>query len=179
MTFNQVSARKSVPPIPTRLRTRDDSGQKLVEVFGKGGKERRIPLHTEAFERSNQWLRLQPLKPVLLIVANREKQLSLNRLDAAGLRADPAGPLFRPTSTARRRGCDGFIARPLTRRAIQAIVKRCARRVGLDPAVTVHSFRVTALTTARERGAEIIDLQDFAGHSDPRTTLSNIARAIG
>lgn len=30
--------------------------------------------------------------------------------------------------------------------------------------LTVHSLRVTALTTARERGADIIDLQDFAGH---------------
>ena len=30
---------------------------------------------------SAQMLRLQPLKPVLLIVANREKQLSLNSID--------------------------------------------------------------------------------------------------
>jgi integrase len=36
----------------------------------------------------------------------------------------------------------------------------------------VHSLRVTALTTARERGSDIIDLQDFAGHADPRTTLT-------
>jgi len=40
--------------------------------------------------------------------------------------------------------------------------------------VTVHSLRVTALTTARERGSDIIDLQDFAGHADPRTTLTYI-----
>ncbi len=40
--------------------------------------------------------------------------------------------------------------------------------------MTVHSLRVTALTTARERGADIIDLQDFAGHADPRTTLTYI-----
>jgi integrase/recombinase XerD len=44
----------------------------------------------------------------------------------------------------------------------------------LDPNVSVHSLRVTALTTARERGSDIIDLQDFAGHSDPRTTLTYI-----
>ncbi len=40
--------------------------------------------------------------------------------------------------------------------------------------MTVHSLRVTALTTAREWGADIIDLQDFAGHADPRTTLTYI-----
>jgi integrase/recombinase XerD len=44
----------------------------------------------------------------------------------------------------------------------------------LDPNVTVHSLRVTALTTARERGSDIIHLQDFAGHADPRTTLTYI-----
>ena len=36
------------------------------------------------------------------------------------------------------------------------------------------SFRGTALATARERGADLVDLQDFAGHADPRTTLTDI-----
>lgn len=54
------------------------------------------------------------------------------------------------------------------------LVARYVKSLGLDPAVTVHSLRVTALTTARERGADIIDLQDFAGHADPRTTLAYI-----
>jgi integrase/recombinase XerD len=30
------------------------------------------------------------------------------------------------------------------------------------------------LNTARERGADVIDLQAFAGHADPRTTFSYI-----
>ena len=46
-------------------------------------------------------------------------------------------------------------------------VKRYARLVGLDQAVSVHSLRVTARTTAREKGCDIIDLQEYAGHSDP------------
>jgi len=62
----------------------------------------------------------------------------------------------------------------MSKRALQAVVKHYAQSIGLDPAVTVHSLRVTALTTARERGADIIDLEDFAGHSDPRTTLTYI-----
>jgi integrase/recombinase XerD len=36
----------------------------------------------------------------------------------------------------------------------------------------MHVFQ--PLTTARERGSDIIDLQDFAGHADPRTTLTCI-----
>jgi integrase/recombinase XerD len=46
--------------------------------------------------------------------------------------------------------------------------------ISLDPNVTVHSLHVTALTTAWERGSDIIDLQDFAGHAGPRTTLTYI-----
>ena len=76
--------------------------------------------------------------------------------------------------TARGRGFDGFKDKPLTRRGVQYLVARYVRRLKLDPNVTVHSFRVTALTTARERGADIVDLQDFAGHADPRTTLGYI-----
>ncbi len=57
---------------------------------------------------------------------------------------------------------------------MEYLVKWYALEVGLDPAVSVHSLRVTALTTARERGADVIDLQDFAGHADPRTTLTYI-----
>ncbi|HYH68100.1 MAG TPA: tyrosine-type recombinase/integrase [Urbifossiella sp.] len=125
-------------------------GHKVLEILGKGGKERRCPLHPEAFERVEAWL------------------------DAAGIRDQPAGPLFRPVASARGAGRDGFAPRPLTRRAVQRLVERYVGRLKLDPAVTVHSLRVTALTTARERGSDIIDLQDFAGHADPRTTLTYI-----
>jgi integrase/recombinase XerD len=135
-----------------RLRVEDykaSGGHKVLEVRGKGGKERRVPLHPEAFERLDAWL------------------------GTAGLR-DQTGALFRPVATARGRGADGFGQHPLTRRAVQYLVARYVRRSGLDPHVTVHSFRVTALTTARERGADLVDLQDFAGHADPRTTLGYI-----
>lgn len=43
---------------------------------------------------------------------------------------------------------------------------RCSRAASWSQA--------TALTTARERGADIVDLQDFARHADPRTTLGYI-----
>ena len=62
----------------------------------------------------------------------------------------------------------------MTSRAIEKLMRKYVTQIGLDPAVTVHSLRVTALTTARDRGADIIDLQDFAGHTDPRTTLAYI-----
>jgi integrase/recombinase XerD len=62
----------------------------------------------------------------------------------------------------------------LTVRAVEKLIGRYVAAFGLDPSVTAHSLSVTARTTARERGSDIIDLQDFAGHADPRTTLTYI-----
>jgi integrase/recombinase XerD len=132
-----------------RLRVKDYKefgGHRILEVRGKAGKERRVPLHPEAVEQIETWLDV-------------------------GVLRETEGPLFRPTRTARGRGHDGFGEQALSRRAVQYLITRYVRRLGLDPNVNVHSFRVTALTTARERGADIVDLQDFAGHADPRTTL--------
>ena len=129
---------------------RSNGEHRVLAIYGKGGKERAIPLHVEAVERLNQWI------------------------DVAGIRNDRDGALFRAVATARGHGYDGFKAYHLTTRAVEKLVKKYTQKLGFDPAVVVHSLRVTALTTARERGAEIIDLQDWAGHADPRTTLTYI-----
>jgi integrase/recombinase XerD len=62
----------------------------------------------------------------------------------------------------------------MTTRAVEKLISRYVAALKLDPSITLHSLRVTALTTAGERGSDIIDLQDFAGHADPRTTLTYI-----
>jgi integrase/recombinase XerD len=129
---------------------RQHGGHRVVNVRGKGGKERLVPLHPEAIERIELWL------------------------DVAGLRRNSSSAMFPPLAKSRDAGLSGFTAKPLTRRAIQKLVDNAVDRLGLNSHATVHSFRVTALTTARERGSDIIDLQDFAGHADPRTTLTYI-----
>lgn len=123
---------------------------RVLTIYGKGGKERTVPLHLEAVERLNTWLSI------------------------SGFATDREGPLFRPPLTSRGHGRDGFQRKSLSVRAVEYLVERYVKRLSLDPAVTVHSLRVTALTTARERGSDVIDLQDFAGHADPRTTLTYI-----
>jgi integrase/recombinase XerD len=136
-----------------RLKVEDykTSGEhRVLALYGKGGKERTVPLHVEAVERLNAWI------------------------TTSSISGDRGSPLFLPPLTSRGRGRDGFARRPLSVRAVEYLVERYVKQLGLDPAVTVHSLRVTALTTARERGADIVDLQDFAGHSDPRTTLGYI-----
>ena len=129
---------------------RTSGGHHLLTVMGKGMKERNVPLHPEAFERLLEWM------------------------ECAAIRDEVSRPLFRPSLTSRGRGFDGFAQRPMSRRSVEFLVARYVHGLGLDPNITVHSFRVTALTTARERGADIIDLQDYAGHADPRTTLTYI-----
>lgn len=51
-------------------------------------------------------------------------------------------------------------------------VRRLARLAGIDNAskITPHSLRHTFVTLAREAGAPLEDVQDAAGHADPRTT---------
>ena len=64
----------------------------------------------------------------------------------------------------------------LDRSAIWEVVKRNARKAGLDPdrvgrrGIGVHSLRKTAITNALENGAPIQKVQQLAGHADIRTT---------
>lgn len=132
------------------------SGHKVLEIRGKGGKERRVPLNREASKRIQIWLESAKLR------------------DNAKLSDDHDNALFPPAGSARGNGKDGFRRRHLSPRAVQLLVARYVRALGLDSAVTVNSFRVTALTTARERGCDLVDIQTFAGHCDPKTTLAYI-----
>src|SRR4029077_2991887 len=96
----------------TRLRVRDykmNGGHRVLAILGKGGKERSVPLHPEAFERLDGWIQL------------------------AGIRQVPTAPLFPPTKTPRGEGRDGFGQTPLSRRSVEFLVRRYARTLGLDP----------------------------------------------
>ena len=118
---------------------RTNGAHRVLNITGKGNKERTTPLHLEAVERLAEWIRTGDLQ-------------------------EAAVALFRPQKSARKQGRDGFRPKPMTTRAVEKLVARYVLALGLDTNVTVHSLRVTALTTARERGSDIIDLQDFAGY---------------
>lgn len=136
-----------------RLRVGDFSvsgEHRILKILGKGGKERIVALHPEAVERCQDWIQ------------------------RSRINEDTDGPLFRPSLSPQKKGFDGFHRNSLTVRSIEKLMKKYVRQLGLSDDITVHSLRVTAITTARERGCDLIDLQDFAGHSDPRTTLCYI-----
>ena len=84
------------------------------------------------------------------------------RAAAAGVeRARLAGPLL-ATRTGGR----------LTQKAVWELIRRLARTAGIGTwaELSPHSLRHTAITLALDAGATIRDVQDFAGHRDPRTT---------
>lgn len=70
-----------------------------------------------------------------------------------------AGPLF-ATRTGRR----------MDRHAALKVVRRLARTAGIEHAVSPHSLRHGFVTVALDAGVPLRDVQDAAGHADPRTT---------
>lgn len=60
--------------------------------------------------------------------------------------------------------------RRLDRHAAHKIVRRLAKRAGIAKTVSAHSCRHGFVTTALDAGVSLRDVQDAAGHADPRTT---------
>ena len=50
------------------------------------------------------------------------------------------------------------------------MVRRTAREAGVDKRLSPHSLRHGFVTLALEAGVALPDVQDAAGHADPRTT---------
>lgn len=82
--------------------------------------------------------------------------------------ADARKPLF-----VSRVGVD----KPLTTRSVQNIVKKYVRLAGIAKAISPHSIRHTVGTNMALNEAPLLVIQQFLGHSDPKTTLRYIRRA--
>lgn len=60
--------------------------------------------------------------------------------------------------------------RPMTGNDIGRMVKRRMAAAGLPSRLSPHSFRVATITDLLEQGVPLEDVQNLAGHADPRTT---------
>jgi integrase len=88
-------------------------------------------------------------------------------LEIAGHGDQVDAPLFRPLrGNARAHDPAGR----MDSRAIDRMVKKYAKRIGLARGYSAHSMRATFITTALENGAQLEDVQKAAGHRDPATT---------
>jgi hypothetical protein len=65
----------------------------------------------------------------------------------------------------------------LTTRSVQNIVKKYVRSAGITKAISPHSIRHTVGTNMAINEASLLVIQQFLGHSDPKTTLRYIRRA--
>jgi len=82
----------------------------------------------------------------------------------SGREIAPASPLFVATQHGR-----GEV--PMDDSSVAYIVKTAAKRAGISKRVTPHSLRHTAVTLALDGGATVRQVQAFARHSDPKTTM--------
>ncbi len=88
-------------------------------------------------------------------------------LDAAGLRDAPKkSPLFRTVVRRQKR----LTENPLRAHDLCRMVKRRLKDAGLPSRLSPHSFRVATITDLLEQGVPLEDVQQLAGHADPRTT---------
>jgi integrase/recombinase XerD len=58
----------------------------------------------------------------------------------------------------------------LDRFDVRRVVRRLARRAGINKHLSPHSLRHSFITAALDAGVPLRDVQDAAGHADPRTT---------
>jgi integrase/recombinase XerD len=86
--------------------------------------------------------------------------------EAAGLRGDRKGPLFRSAI-----GKTGQLsARPMLRVDVWRMVRRRASDAGIETSIGCHTFRATGITDYLTNGGRIEVAQRMAGHSNAKTT---------
>jgi len=123
-------------------------GQILLRIRGKGDKIRNVAISPELWQLVQRF--------VLLTGRSFNSHL------------DARKPLFLS-----RVGVD----KPLTTRSVQNIVKKYVRASSITKAISPHSIRHTVGTNMAMNEAPLLVIQQFLGHSDPKTTLRYIRRA--
>ena len=59
----------------------------------------------------------------------------------------------------------------MDRHCASRIVRRVARRAGLDKRISPHTLRHAFITAVLDAGVPLLDMQEAASHADPRTTM--------
>ena len=122
-----------------------DSTEGTVRLFGKGSKERIVPLYRRALDAVERYLREG--RPALLAAAKR--------CDAA----PGARPLFISARGNR-----------MSAAALRSRFHLLARLAGLPDDVTPHAMRHSFATDLLEGGADLRSVQELLGHASLSTT---------
>ncbi len=113
-----------------------------------------------------QKIRAVPVSPELWQLVQRYVLLSGRSLTS---HTDARRPIF----TSREGGGD----KPLTTRSVRYMVKKYAKAAGITKAISPHSIRHTVGTNMAVNEAPLLLIQQFLGHSDPKTTMRYVRRA--
>jgi integrase/recombinase XerC len=121
-----------------------DFGSGVIRVFGKGSKQRIVPVGRKAIET---------------IRAYRERLITEKEIHAPNVRLDEDGPLFLNNNYGR-----------LTARSIARILERTAIECGLSIPVSPHALRHSFATHLLDAGADLRVVQELLGHKSLSTT---------
>jgi integrase/recombinase XerD len=121
----------------------------LARVFGKGSKERIVPVGRRALGAVALYTR--EIRPLL--------DRGVGRGRRGGRGGGGAGALF-----LNARGT------PLSRVGAWGVIKKAAQRAGIAKRVTPHTLRHTFATHLLEGGADLRAVQEMLGHADLATT---------
>ena len=85
---------------------------------------------------------------------------------AAGIAADPKGPLFRsvPGTGA------GLTCNPLSTADVWRMIRSRVKKAGIKSRIGCHSFLATGITNYMEHDGTLEKVQQMAAHASPRTT---------
>ena len=122
---------------------REGSGHRVLRVVRKGGRKAKIPLTPATVAALDAYLAARAERAGM----GEWRQLS--------------GPLLATAAGGR-----------LRQGHLWELVRRLARTAGVGAweQLSPHSLRHSAITFALDAGASLRDVQDYAGHKDPRTT---------
>jgi integrase/recombinase XerD len=120
------------------------AGRGLIRLYGKGAKERLVPLGSAAARALTEWLSPEGRD---LVAPDRWR------------RRDDAEAVFLNARGER-----------LGRHGAYGVVLRYARKVGLDDVVSPHVLRHSCATHMLEHGADIRVVQEMLGHVSIATT---------
>jgi len=122
----------------------DVGDQYCLHFIDKGGKSREIPVRHDL------------------------QQLLRNYLHSTGLQLGTHSDRALFVTTIRRTGV--LSDRSMTAGDMGRMIKRRMKACGLPLRLSPHSFRVTTITDLLSQGVPLEDVQNLAGHADPRTT---------
>jgi len=128
-----------------------DGARKMLHVTGKGAKDRCVPLPDRTLELLREhWCTHKD--PLCLFPATRQ-----------------------PSQHA-----SGAAVRPISRDSLQKAFQRALKQSGVHKRAHVHTLRHSYATHLLEAGVQLLAIQEYLGHSSPRSTAiyTHLTRVI-